>query len=78
MHLYCKPKSYFASAIVCSQQGHGISTTRIQRPIMMQMLLNLKTAGRQSTPVTNLPRNKGADAMAVKTPSLPSGATDML
>ena len=29
-------------------------------------------------PVTNLPRKSGADAIAVKTPSRPSGATDML
>lgn len=30
------------------------------------------------SPVTNLPRNRGAEAIAVKTPSRPSGATDML
>ncbi len=29
-------------------------------------------------PVTNLPRKRGAEAMAVKTPSRPSGATDIL
>ena len=69
MHTHARVKPC-CTIVNCADRAHSSTSSKAKG--------RLDYVSLRHVPVTNLPRKSGADAIAVKTPSRPSGATDML